>query len=57
MPENEKPPAMRVVIYYRLRAAGVKRAEIISPVFAATNRKQVAVAGNVKVTFGGLEDE
>ena len=44
-------------LYYRLRAAGVKRAEIISPVFTATNRKQVAVAGNVKVTFGGLEDE
>lgn len=44
-------------LYYRLRAAGVKRAEIISPAFTATNRKQVAVAENVKVTFGGLEDE
>lgn len=44
-------------LYYRLRTAGVKRAEIISPAFAATNRKQVAVAENVKVTFGGLEDE
>lgn len=44
-------------LYYRLRAAGVKRAEIISPAFTATNRKQVAVAGDVKVIFGGLEDE
>lgn len=44
-------------LYYRLRAAGVKRAEIISPAFTATNRKQVAIAENVKVTFGGLEDE
>ena len=44
-------------LYYRLRVAGVKRAEIIAPAFTATNRKQVAVAENVKVTFGGLEDE
>ena len=44
-------------LYYRLRVAGVKRAEIVSPVFTVTNRKQVAVAENVKVTFGGLEDE
>ena len=44
-------------LYYRMRTAGVKRAEITSPAFAATNRKQVAIAENVKVTFGGLEDE
>ena len=44
-------------LYYRMRAAGVKRAEIISPAFTATNRKQVALAENVKVIFGGLEDE
>lgn len=44
-------------IYYRLRAAGVKRAEIKSPVFTATNKKQVAVAESVKASFGGLEDE
>ena len=44
-------------LYYRLRAAGVKRAEIKSPVFTATNKKQVAVAESVKASFGGLEDE
>ena len=44
-------------LYYRLRAAGVKRAEIISPVFTKTEKNQVAIAENVKVTFGGLEDE
>ena len=44
-------------LYYRLRAAGAKRAEIRLPVFTATDRKQVAIAGNVRVTFGGLEDE
>ena len=44
-------------LYYRLRAAGVKRAEIKSPVFTATNKKQVAIADSVKASFGGLEDE
>lgn len=44
-------------LYYRLREAGVKRAEIKLPVFTATNRKQVAVADHVNVRFGGVEDE
>ena len=44
-------------LYYRLREAGVKRAEINLPVFTATNRKQVAVADHVNVRFGGVEDE
>ena len=44
-------------LYYRLRAAGVKRAEIKSPVFKKTEKNQVAIADHVKVTFGGLEDE
>ena len=44
-------------LYYRLRASGVKRAEIKQPVFTATNKKQVAVAESVKASFGGLEDE
>ncbi len=42
---------------YRLRVAGVKRAEIKLPVFTTTNRKQVAVADQVNVRFGGVEDE
>lgn len=44
-------------LYYRLRTAGVKRAEIKSPVFTKTEKNQVAIADHVKVTFGGLEDE
>ena len=44
-------------LYYRLRAAGVKRAEIKSPVFTKTEKNQVAIADHVKVLFGGLEDE
>lgn len=44
-------------LYYRLRAAGVKRVDIKSPVFRKTEKNQVAIADHVKVTFGGLEDE
>lgn len=44
-------------LYYRLREAGVKRAEIKLPVFTKTEKSQVAVADQIKVTFGGLEDE
>lgn len=44
-------------LYYRLRAAGVKRAEIRAPVYTAITREQVAIAGTVKTTFEGLEDD
>ena len=44
-------------LYYRLRAAGVKRAEITSPIFTPTHKSQVAAADTVKATFGGLEDD
>ena len=44
-------------LYYRLRAAGVKRAEIKSPVFTAINKMQVAVIESIKASFGGVEDE
>lgn len=44
-------------LYYRLRAAGVKRAEITSPIFTPTPKSQVAAADTVKATFGGLEDD
>ena len=44
-------------LYYRLRAAGVKRAEIKSPAFTAITKKQVAVIENIKASFGGVEDE
>ncbi|MBQ7515311.1 MAG: baseplate J/gp47 family protein [Schwartzia sp.] len=44
-------------LYYRLREAGVKRAAITAPTFRETTRAQVAIAGNVVATFGGLEDD
>lgn len=44
-------------LYYRLRAAGVKRAEITAPVFKETTAEQVTTVGNVTATFGGLEDD
>ncbi len=44
-------------LYYRLRAAGVKRADIVTPTFQATTKAQVAIAGNISAAFGGLEDD
>ncbi|WP_303839391.1 baseplate J/gp47 family protein [Selenomonas ruminantium] len=44
-------------LYYRLRAAGVKRAEISQPVYTAITRAQVALAGTITATFEGLEDD
>lgn len=44
-------------LYYRLRAAGVKRAEIKLPTFTPITRKQVAIVDHVNVRFGGVEDE
>jgi phage-related baseplate assembly protein len=41
---------------HRLVAAGAKRAEITSPAFTVLTGSQVAVPGNVAVTFGGIED-
>lgn len=44
-------------LYYRMRAAGVKRVEIRTPVFRATAKNEVALADTVNVVFGGLEDD
>lgn len=43
-------------LIYRLKAAGVKRVEVISPTFTPINNTSVAIAGNVSATFAGLED-
>lgn len=43
-------------LYYRLRSAGVKRAEITEPAATTVTREQVAVADKITATFGGLED-
>lgn len=44
-------------LYYRLRSAGVKRAEITEPEYMAITRAQVAVAGTIGARFEGLEDD
>lgn len=41
----------------RVMAAGAKRVEVISPVFAAIEPYQVAIADTVSVQYGGLEDD
>jgi len=45
-----------VELIYRIRAAGAGRVEVTSPVYAAMESYQVAIAGSVAVTFGGLID-
>ncbi len=37
--------------------SGIKRAEIISPVFTRIENGSVAVLGNLNITFGGMEDD
>ena len=44
-------------LYFRLRQAGVKRAEIIFPAFTVTPQNAVAICQNVNLVYGGLEDE
>lgn len=44
-------------LYYRLRAAGVKRAEIRSPVYMRIDGSQVAVLKEKNIRFEGLEDD
>lgn len=43
-------------LYYKIRAAGAKRAEISAPVFTAVARGSVAITDDVSVTLEGLED-
>ena len=40
-----------------LRTAGVKRVVIRSPGYKAITDTQVAVAGNITVIYGGLEND
>ena len=44
-------------LIWRLRSAGVKRAEIVSPVFTVTPPNAVAIVNNVNIEYKGLEDE
>lgn len=44
-------------LYYRIRAAGAKRAVITSPEFASVSATEVAIAtDDMTITYGGLED-
>lgn len=42
---------------YLLRSAGVKRIEMNSPTFIATQDNQVAIPNNINILFGGLEND
>ena len=42
---------------FRLRKAGVKRLEIISPKYKKVDKLQVAIPQNINVVYAGLEDE
>lgn len=44
-------------LFYLLRAAGAKRAIVIEPEFREIAANEVAIAGNVNVTYGGIEDD
>ena len=44
-------------LYYRIRAAGAKRAVITEPVDTVVGEEQVAIADSITVTLGGLEDD
>ncbi len=43
-------------LYYRIRTAGAKRADIKSPSFTSVPATNLAVIGTKSVTYGGLED-
>lgn len=44
-------------LYWRLRSAGVKRAEIYSPKFLAINSHSVCICKNISAVYAGLEDD
>lgn len=44
-------------LYYKVRAAGAKRAIILSPEFLEVPNNTVAIAQDIKVSYGGLEDD
>lgn len=44
-------------LYFRLRKAGVKRAEIIEPLFLATPDNSVAIPNEINSVYAGLEDD
>lgn len=43
-------------LIYRIRAAGAKRAAVISPAYTAIDNESVPVVGVQSITYGGLEE-
>lgn len=43
-------------LIYRIRAAGAKRAAVISPAYTVIDNESVPVAGTQSITYGGLEE-
>ena len=43
-------------LIYRIRAAGAKRAAVISPAYTTVDAESVPMVGTVSVTYGGLEE-
>ena len=44
-------------IIFRLKKAGVKRVQFVSPSFVPVSASSVAIVNNIIVNYGGLEDE
>lgn len=44
-------------LIFRLKKAGVKRVDLASPIFTEVPSSSVAIAGQINVNYGGLEDE
>ena len=44
-------------LYWRVRSAGAKRAEILSPSFAVVPENSVAVADSTQVEYAGIEED
>ena len=44
-------------LYYKLRAAGAKRAVILAPDFVTVPNDTVALAERISVSYGGIEDD
>ena len=44
-------------LYWRIRSAGAKRAEIILPAFAVVAENSVAVADSIAIEYAGIEED
>ena len=44
-------------LMYKVRLAGAKRVEILEPTFQIVQPNAVAIAGNINVSYGGIEED